>query len=341
MNRVLSCTKLDESMDVEEPIVMRHPTSRPARGRIAAFGFTTFLLLGLLLPAQFSRAQELDIVGDYSITLVRLQIPTDVANGSNLIGRWRISFLADGTYQSERLDLGVLVTGTYQASGDTLTIIDESGLLSCSNPTASTGEVTDVASAEYTYEMDSGNLKLTAISDGCALRRVLFTTSDFSTYVACTTAPIDLASNSVELGATPELDDALSDLIRAEATPVSEGRNPGNSSSSVDGQIDSLLAQLTACWSTGDPTRFLPLLSDGFRGSFIGANDQETSDMLSSLQAAMQVPIVWERAGDVKKTGNNSAEAVVRTTAADQEEFVRYLFVLEDGSWKWDGSASE
>ena len=170
---------------------------------------------------------------------------------------------------------------------------------------------------------------------------MLFATSDFTTYVACTTTAIDLSAKSVELGATPQLDDALSDLIRTEATPVSEGRNPGNSSTSVDGQIDSLLAQLTACWSTGDPTRFLPLLSDGFRESFIGANDQETADMISSLQAAMQVPIVWERAGDVDETGNNSAEAVVRTTAADQEEFVRYLFVLEDGIWKWDGSASE
>ncbi len=320
---------------------MRHRTSRLARARIAAFGFVAVLLLGLLLPASFSRAQESEIVGDYSVTLVRLQIPTDVANGSNLIGRWRISFLADGTYQTERLDLGVLASGTYETSGDTLTVTDESGLLSCSNPAASTGEVTDVATAEYTYELDSGNLKLTAVSDSCALRRVLFTTSDFSTYVACTTTPIDLAAKSVELGATPELDDALSDLIRPQATPVSEGRNPGNSASSIDGQIDTLLAQLTACWSTGDPTRFLPLLSDGFRDSFIGANDQETSDMLSSLQAAMQVPIVWERAGDVEETGNDSAEAVVRTTAADQEEFVRYLFVLEDGVWKWDGSASE
>jgi hypothetical protein len=315
---------------------MRIRVSRRFHHLVALAAMLAMLLSVLFLANGPTSAQDNELVGDFTVAIARLQVPTDVANGSMVVGRWHVSFKADGTYTFERLDLGVLISGSYEVDGDTLTVTDESGLMSCSNAASGAGGEDDVATATYTFELKSGNLKLTPVEDRCASRRVLYATNDFTVFVACLTS-----ASPVETGATPVASPKSAlDILANLATPVNIGRDPAAPDTALEDDIDSLLSQMTSCWSTGDPQRFLPLLSQDFRSQFVSGTDEENSAALSSLQAAMQLPIVWERAGDVTKTDDNRAEAVVRTTAADQEEFVRYLFVFEDEAWRWDGTAS-
>ncbi len=333
---VLFHTLFDEQADEEGPIDMRIRLSHRFH-RLLALSVTLGMLLSTLFLSNGSTsAQDNELVGDFMVAIARLQVPTDVANGSMVIGRWRVTFNADGTFVLERLDLGVLVTGSYQVDGQTLIVTDESGLMSCSNPAAGTSGQTDVETATYTFKLDSGNLRLSPVDERCALRRVLFATNDFTVFVAC--LPV-AAQNVAEASPVSSSDSALTVLANL-ATPVIGGRDPIAPSSVVEDEIDSLLSQLTSCWATGDPRRFLLLLSNEFRDTLVDGTEDESSTALRNLRAAMQLPIVWERAGDVEMTGENRAEAVVRTTAADQEEFVRYRFVFEDGAWRWDGTAS-
>jgi hypothetical protein len=327
-------TLFEERADEEETNEMQLRLSRLLRTGVVCAATLAMLFGGLQLMHGPASAQDNALVGDFTAAITHLQVPTDVANGSMAIGRWHLSFLEDGTYVLERLDLGVLVTGTYTVDGDQLTVTDESGLLSCSNAAAGVSGQEDVETATYTFDLDSGNLKLSPVTDGCPLRRVIFATNDFTVYVACLTADL-LAESSASPVASPVSTDDLDDL----ATPIAIGHDPEVPIAAIEPQIDKLLAQMTSCWATGDPQNFLPLLSQDFQGQFVSGTEEENKSAVSNLQAAMQLPIVWERAGDVTRTGADRAEAVVRTTAGDQEEFVRYLFVFEDGAWRWDGSA--
>ena len=71
--------------------------------------------------------------GDYTVAITKLDIPSDLVNGPDLIGRWEILFGADGSYVLRRADLGDMVTGSYTIEDQTITITDEGGLLSCAN----------------------------------------------------------------------------------------------------------------------------------------------------------------------------------------------------------------
>ena len=101
----------------------------------------------------------------------------------------------------------------------------------------------------------------------------------------------------------------------------------------VASEIDDLLAQMTSCWSTGDPELWMSLLSAEFRDTLMASEP----DFLITIQSAMAVPIIWERAGDVEIESSENAAAIVRTTVDQEQDFQRFLFVLEDGEWKWDG----
>ncbi|MEZ4499372.1 MAG: hypothetical protein R2839_04720 [Thermomicrobiales bacterium] len=50
----------------------------------------------------------------------------------------------------------------------------------------------------------------------------------------------------------------------------------------------------------------------------------------------MAVPIIWERAGG-RVDSATTASAIVRTTVDQEQDYQRFLFVLEDGRWLWDG----
>lgn len=309
-------------------------TRRPARFVAIAF----VALLTLVAPvdsSRFAAAQQDELVGDFTVAIGSETIPTDIANGSALIGRWHLSFEPDGSYQAERIDVGVVVRGTYEINGDSVTVTDQEGLLSCSNPALATADEGDVSSGTYRFRIRSNSLTFTLVEDGCALRRVLYTTADFQPFVACVTQPMtDLAAAPSD---APRAGDSTArEILAIAATPAAEEDVAGTPAAGTpEEQIDDLLAQMTACWATGDPSRFIPLWSTAFREQFL-----QDPTALDSLRLAMQVPLTWERAGDVRMRGDTEAVAVVRTTTLGEEEFVRYRFVFEDGEWRWDGTDS-
>jgi hypothetical protein len=296
-----------------------------------------------ILSGSFAIAQDEDneLIGDYTVSITDESIPQDIANGESVVGRWRISFGADGSYEGARLDLGeVLVRGTYSVDGDKVTITDQEGLVSCSNEFMRGPQAEDVSVGVYQFDLDADGLTLIPDVDNCALRLVLLSTNTMVPFIACTTEPIELASTGGAnndpgaRGPGPQSGEEAT----AEASPATEPAvTPiADEDLTTEDQIDNLLAQMTACWATGDPGRFLALWSEDFRTQFL---EDETA--LDSLRAAMQVPLSWERAGDVRMDGDDRAEAVVRSTTLDEEEFVRFLFVLENGAWLWDGSAAD
>jgi hypothetical protein len=318
----------------------------------------TLLLVALTaaLP-RGSAAQADEVAGDYTVSITDEAVDNSIANGSVLIGRWRISFGEDGAYEAERLDLGVLVRGSYQVDGNRLTITDEEGLVSCSTQAMTPGEDADVRTGAYTFERDDSGLTLTVEEDSCPTRRVLLTTTGLTPFTACNAEPVSLGAEEEDAGAdeeatagadetadeeetvTPEPEDSVDD---EEATaepaidrPAPGDRDTGPEEGSTEEQIDELLAQMSACWATGDPALFMALWSEDFRSSFI-----ENPADVEALRLAMQVPTAWERSGDVELDGDDEAEAVVRERTLNEEEFIRFRFVREDGVWKWDGTAA-
>jgi hypothetical protein len=95
-------------------------------------------------------------------------------------------------------------------------------------------------------------------------------------------------------------------------------------------EIDSLLGQMTACWATGDADLWLPLLSTEFRATLA-----DSPEAKATIEAAMATPIVWERAGDVEVETETRVSAIVRSTVAQEQDFQRFVFILEDGEWRW------
>ena len=325
-------------------------SSRPAQ-LVAIATVAVVMAVSSLLPGLDAGAQDDGLVGDFTVSISSESVPQDIPDGATIVGRWRISFLEGGRYEGERLDLGVLVRGSYSVEGDTVTITDEEGAVSCSNPSNQPAQSGDVSTATYRFEVDSNSLTLTPEQEGCALRRVLLSTTDLVPFVACNTEPIELATagdgddEDDDVGArgqgpaprdveTPEQASPTAEPVADETAEAEATETPEDEPGSTEEQIDELLAQMTACWATGEPERFLALWSDDFRAQFL-----EEEGALDSLRAAMQVPLTWERAGDVNMDGDDRAEAVVRTTTLDEEEFVRFRFVFENGGWKWDGSA--
>ncbi len=325
---------------------------QPSRSaRFTAILAALVLLATGTLGLQFALAQDDDsIVGEYGLAIVRADIPTDLPDGYNYVGKWIINFNQDGSYTARRQDVGLLVSGTWEGSGDTVTITDESGLVSCTNPTAVTIAGDDVTSGTYTWSRNGDELQLIPQEDGCGGRVLLLSTHILGPYVPCTVDPLDLSdegtsdSDGVVPIGSPEA--AVDELLtpndpvsgtrggtttQPPASQVPEAATPD--AAVVTEEIDNLLGQMTSCWSTGNPDLWMALLSADFRQALIGSDP----DFLTTIQAAMAVPIVWERAGDVEIDSPTTASAIVRTTVDQEQDFQRFLFVLEDGRWLWDG----
>ncbi|MCC6944570.1 MAG: hypothetical protein IT335_08325 [Thermomicrobiales bacterium] len=329
-------------------------SSRFARRGAGALGVLLAMVLFVTaaFSVQFTLAQdENSIVGQYAVAIVRGDVPTDLPDGYNYVGKWIIDFNDDGTYTARRQDVGLLVSGSWEASGDVVTITDDVGLVSCTNPTAVTIPGDDITAGSYTWSRNGDNLQLIPQEDGCGGRVLLLSTHILGPYVPCTVDPIDLSDEAVD-----ETGDVLPvgspEAIVAEVlTPddpggSTRGGSTGSSQSTQDAtaepeldaaavaaEIDTLLGQMTSCWSTGDPDLWMALLSAEFRELLIGSDP----DFLTTIQAAMAVPIIWERAGAVEVESPTTASAIVRTTVDQEQDFQRFAFVLEDGEWRWDG----
>lgn len=321
-----------------------------ARKQAFRLGVAAILALLLLQPMIVLAQDESDLAGEYSVGISREDLPTDIAGIFSYIGRWRVAFNPDGTYEAERLDLGVMVTGEYSVDGNEVTITDHEGLLSCAYPGAATISEGDISTGVYEWSIVGEELELTVQEDNCAGRVWLLTTHPFTAFVACTTEPLQLAdiedepagTPTAEEPATPEAvedddDDSPLDILTPDAEPDTD---TGGEAPDLEGdldtvavEIDALLSQMSACWATGDPSLWLPLLSDEFRDALLGGSE----DFEATLSAAMSAPIVWERAGDLAVEGPNQVSAIVRSTVGPEEDFQRFLFVFEDGEWRWDG----
>jgi hypothetical protein len=307
--------------------------------RTAIRSIPVLVIAGLLawfaIPLSITGAQESDLVGAYAVNIVKDDVPEDVAYGPTVIGQWQISFNADGTYTMTRADVGELVSGTYEVDGDQVTLTDEAGLLSCADVAAANDQSGDVAVGVYDWKIEGDRLAMTPKDDGCATRKLILGTRELDHFVNCQTP-----GGSEQAAASPEaspVDTGESNLgtlavMQEDATP-----SP-SSAGDVQKGIDDLLAQLTACWATGDPARFLPLLTDDYAQSLLNAG-QSQDDLIRDLATAMGVPITYQRAGDVTIVDDTHATAIVRTSNGEQEQFVRFRFALVDGEWKLDGPA--
>ncbi len=297
------------------------------------------LLSLLAVPFLGARAQDSDpsLVGSYSVSIVLTDIPKTVKFGPMAIGQWEIDFNSDGSYTMTRADVGQLVTGTYEVKGNEVTITDQSGLLSCAGAAAANEPNGDVSSGTYAWTIQGDRLSMEAKDDGCATRTLILGTRDLNQFIGCQTpGGSESAAASPEASPVTSEGSDLGDLaVKQDATPAS---SPSASTAEVEKGIDNLLDQLTACWATGDPARFLPLLTDEYAHSLLNAGQSE-DDLIRNLATAMASPITYQRAGDVTIIDDTHATAIVRTSNGDQEQFIRFKFVLIDGEWKLDGPA--
>lgn len=305
------------------------------RARITRMAALLLALSFATIPifAGVGAAQERDqgIVGDFSVTITKDQALPAVANSPMVVAAWHIAFNEDGSYLAERIDIGPMVEGSYTVDGDTVTITDESGTLSCTQASTSGDATLDVAVGVYTFKRDDKGLTLTPQNDGCALRVILLSSKELGPYTPCPVPPAGLGDL-----ATPM---ALGTPVVAEAaTPITA---PQTSKGDVEAQIDELLASLTSCWLTGDVTRFLPLLTPKFQATFLGSgiNTEKPSQQQRALASAMGAPLIFERAGSVRQVRDGEATCIVKTSIAGQESFARFRFVQVDGGWLWDGPA--
>jgi hypothetical protein len=172
----------------------------------------------------------------------------------------------------------------------------------------------DDETATYRCDMTEERLLLTAIEEPCARRRLLLTTRTLFLFAAC---PSDVIERATPAAATHTGD-------RSAPAPAPP-----------DPAIDTLLRQMSDCWATRDPDRFLSLLSRDFRAT----QQPEDDDDVRRFTLRMGAPLVWERTSDVEVVDATHATASVRQLSGDNVDVLRYDFVYEDGAWRWDGTS--
>jgi hypothetical protein len=278
------------------------------------------LLLVWLAPPLAVMGQETEAAlrGEFAVTIATEDVPPDLIDGASLIGRWQITFADDGGYTLGRQDVGPLVTGQFESNGEQLTLRAETGVLAC-------GSGEDDATATYTWQITGERLQLVAIEEPCAKRRLLLTTRALSVFAACPPpGPVDTAAAAGT--PTRETIRSASDEVGS-ATPATRA--------ALESAIDNVLRQMSDCWATREPERFLALLSEDFQAM----QRPDDDDDARRFTLAMAAPIVWDRVSDVDQVDATHATANVRQTVGDNIDVVRYEFVYEGGAWRWDGTA--
>ena len=126
-------------------------STRHSAGLVGLFVLLMTLIVVAIAPGVLIAQTEDSIVGEFGVTLIRSDVPTDLPDGYNYVGDWIIRINEDGTYTATRQDVGLLVSGTWEVSGERVTFTDETGFISCSNPTAVTIPGDDVTSGSYEW----------------------------------------------------------------------------------------------------------------------------------------------------------------------------------------------
>lgn len=324
------------------------------------------LLMGLVAaPFQsVSQAATNDLAGEWATSVFGPQVPPELGNGANLIGRWKITLNQDMTYTMAREDIGVLVSGTYKLDGNHVSFTDTGGVQSCANPQAGTVNAQNAATGVYAWKRSGDALTLKRSSDQCGVRSLLLTAQPLVPYVACTTASYPLgnavniinqtpaptlppvtpvaspaASPVASPGASPVASPVLSELPKAASQtstqPAGANQTIGKPLNTTQA-VDNLLSQLSACWATGDPARVLPLFSASFLNDLISLGPPGTTidDVGNVFQELMNTPTSWKRATKVTMNGPLKASTVAAMTVSGKVTYQKMDFVLEAGQWK-------
>jgi hypothetical protein len=266
------------------------------------------LWLTLALPVAGQDAADVALRGAFAVTIAPEDVPPELIDGASLIGRWRVTFSGDGTYLLERQDVGPLATGQFAADGDLLTLRGETGVLACPP------REDDEEAATYHWEMTEERLLLIAVEEPCAKRRLLLTTRTLFLFAACPPRGIESPATTV-------------------GTPI--GDSTPSAPALPEPAVDTLLRQMSDCWATRDPDRFLALLSQDFRA----AQQPDDYDDVVRFTLRMGAPLVWERVSAVERIDATHASASVRQLSGDNIDILRYDFVYQDGAWRWDGTS--
>lgn len=197
----------------------RRTEARETAARLAAVAVALVLVLAALPFGASGRAQDGEagdadaLVGEYAVTFTDEEIPITLVGGPSLAGDWVIVFAADGGYEVRRQDVGTVVTGVYEVDGQTVTVTDEGGVLSCAAPQAG-GE--PIETGTYTFEPSGSRLTLRVVEDGCATREYLFTTRPLGPFVACRTVALPLSAEPTDPDAAEGDDGSALDAIEEE-----------------------------------------------------------------------------------------------------------------------------
>ncbi len=312
----------------------------PAKAILSAFLVMAFFLLPVIVAAQGE--DESSFAGAYAVSIGEEDIPLSLIGAATLEGSWVIRFDQDGRYAIERQDVGELVSGSFEVQDDRVTVTDEAGLLSCGNPQP-VGETDPTAT--YSWRKTGDLLRLEPENEECGTRRVLFATRALVPFVVCQTIPLELSdegTNAEDSGLGGGLD-SLSAMQEDEGTPppgtpvsgeeVSQAPVEIGTADDPEEAIMDLLAQLNACWATGDPARVLPLFSEAFLESATGGGAASLEEVAAEIRQLQTTPIIWELAGDVEVDGDE-AEAVVAATIGGEELLQTFRFVREDEGWR-------
>ncbi|MGH7961213.1 MAG: hypothetical protein ACRERD_05230, partial [Candidatus Binatia bacterium] len=224
-------------------------------------GMSTTMRAGLLIlvlllwanqhPEVAGQERDGTLRGEFAVTIAAEDVPPDLIDGASLIGRWHITFHADGTYQLGRQDVGPVASGQFESGGGRLTLRAETGVLAC------TPDEEDDAPASYEWAVTDGQLQLVAIEEPCDRRRLLFTTRTLSSFAAC---PPLTPAHATPAAGTP---------VANPGTPAREGDVVATprAQAPLDAAIDTVLRQMSDCWATRQPDHFLQLLSEDFRAT--------------------------------------------------------------------------
>lgn len=277
----------------------------------------TLVALGWAPLAGVGQEKEPELRGAFAVTIADEDVPPELIGGASLIGRWQISFEGNGVYEIGRQDVGRLLRGQFETDGSRLILREETGVIACAS-----GADVDVA-AVYEWKVETGRLLLSAVEEPCASRRLLLTTRALSSFAAC--PPLSADRGEASAVDEPRRSNEFPGATPGQGTPVA-GTVPTE-------EIDTLLKQMSDCWATRDPDRFLQLLSQEHRTSQAPVDDAGRR----RYELNMAAPIVWDLTGEVETIDSERATAQVRQTLGDAIDMVQFSFVLEEGSWRWDG----
>ena len=302
---------------------MRRPSMRlraPLVHALAAALAAASLLLAALLPSALARQNAADdLVGVYSVTLAKPDLPPGLPGQAALLGTWTVTFNANGTYTLARQDVGVVTRGAYEVDGATLSVTEWDGLIGCGEGEPDEGDV------RYAWRQAGDGVVMTAISDTCAERRILLQAHPLVGFEACAVMP-----EGVSAAATPDAPGATP-VAMNRGVSAQEGLPEGEK---VDDAIDTLLRQATGCWATGEPARFLAL--HGSDGLAEISSIAPLAEFARDLRLFMATPISFRRISDVTSVDPNHAWAYVEITLGGEPVPQRLDFVREDGVWLFD-----